>query len=106
MTVMLLTVAERAAHGRYASEPPDQETLEQFFFLDDADRGLVALHRGEHNRLGFALLLVGVRHLGLFPADVLETPRAVIDYVAEQVGVSDPSCLKRYGEREKTRLEH
>ncbi len=106
MTVTFLTVAERAAYGRYASGSPDQETLERFFFLDDADRALVALHRGEHNRLGFALLLVGLRHLGLFPADVLATPRVVIDYVAGQVGVSDPSCLKRYGEREKTRLEH
>ncbi len=106
MTVVFLSAAERAAYGRYASEPPGQEALERFFFLDDADRELVAQHRGDHNRLGFALLLVGVRHLGLFPVDVLETPRAVIDYVAAQVQVSDPSCLKRYSERDKTRLEH
>jgi hypothetical protein len=30
----------------------------------------------------------------------------VLDYVAAQLGVADPSCVKRYTERDKTRLEH
>ena len=30
----------------------------------------------------------------------------VLDYVAGQLGVADPSCVKRYTERDKTRLEH
>src|SRR5699024_3534503 len=106
MVATFLSAAEQAAYGRYASEPPEQEVLERFFFLDDADRDLVATRRGDHNRLGFALLLVSVRHLGLFPVDVLDAPQAVVEYVAGQVGVADPSCLKRYTEREKTRLEH
>jgi hypothetical protein len=33
-------------------------------------------------------------------------PVAAVDYVAGQVGVADPSCVKAYAEREKTRLEH
>jgi hypothetical protein len=32
--------------------------------------------------------------------------QAVLDYVAAQLGVADPSCMKRYTERDKTRLEH
>src|ERR1700721_600861 len=36
----------------------------------------------------------------------LDVPMGVLDYVAAQVGVADPSCVKRYAERDKTRLEH
>ncbi|SCG16482.1 protein of unknown function [Micromonospora echinofusca] len=80
--------------------------MERFFFLDDADRELVVTRRGAHNRLGFASQLVTVRFLGAFLSDPLDVPLVVLDYVAAQVGVGDPSCVKRYTEREKTRLEH
>jgi hypothetical protein len=79
--------------------------LERFCFLDEADLRLVGMRRGDHNRLGFALQLVTVRALGTFLADPLGVPPGVLDYVA-QVDVADPSGLKRYVEREKTRLEH
>jgi Domain of unknown function (DUF4158) len=35
---------------------PSQSDLEKLFFLNDADRQLIAKRRGAHNRLGFALL--------------------------------------------------
>ena len=38
--------------------------------------------------------------------DPLDVPLAVLGYVAAQLGVADPSCVKRYTERDKTRLEH
>jgi TnpA family transposase len=80
--------------------------LERFFFLDDADRERVARHRGDHHRLGFGLQLVTVRHVGRFLTDPLAVPGVVVDYVAEQVGVGDPSCVKRYTERRSTWFEH
>ncbi|MEH0973849.1 Tn3 family transposase [Micromonospora sp. CPCC 205546] len=106
MPTRFLTDDQIAQFGRFAAVPPDQEALERFFFLDDADRELVATRRGDHNRLGFALQLVTVRFLGTFLTDPLDVPLVVLDYVAAQVGVGDPSCVKRYTEREKTRLEH
>jgi hypothetical protein len=56
--------------------------------------------------LGFALQLVTVRYLGCFLADPLAVPTEVVDVVAAQLEISDPSCVKRYTEREKTRLDH
>jgi hypothetical protein len=100
-----LTAAEEAVYGRFTG-PPDQSVLERFFFLDDADRELVARRRGDHNRLGFAVQIVTVRRLGRFLEDPLDVPTVVVDYVASQVGVADPSCLKAYLERRPTRFEH
>lgn len=91
------------AYGRFVG--PWAE-LEGFFFLDDADRERVARRRGDHNRVGFALQLGTVRVLGTFLVDPLEVPPEAVDYVAGQLGVADPSSVKAYAEREKTRLEH
>lgn len=63
---------------------------------------LVAKRRGDHDRLGWALQLVTVRHVEAFLADPLDVPLVVLDYVAAQLGVADPSCVKRYTERTRS----
>jgi TnpA family transposase len=91
--------------GRFDSEP-SRADLERFFFLDDEDRKLIAKRRGDHNRLGFALQLTTVRYIGTFLVDPLEVPWPVVDYLAEQLEITDVSVVKRYTEREKTVYEH
>jgi len=103
--VEFLSDQEAAAYGRFGGSPPRAE-LERAFFLDDADRALIGRHRGEHNRLGFALQLTTVRSLGLFLADPLEVPDVVLDYLASQLEIADASCVARYTERRTTRFEH
>ncbi|MDP9869875.1 MULTISPECIES: DUF4158 domain-containing protein [Streptosporangium] len=105
MPVEFLTDEQAAAYGRF-TRVPTQAELERFFFLDDADRKLIAKRRGEHNRLGFALQLVTVRYLGRFLPGPVEIPVAVIDYVAERLGIVDASCVKRYAQRAETHREH
>jgi len=86
---------------------PSREALERFLFLDDGDRELVFRRRGDHNRLGFSLQLTTARYIGRFLPDPLEgVPTEVIDYLAEQLGIADPSCVKRYAQREPTHRDH
>ncbi|MER5322937.1 DUF4158 domain-containing protein [Streptosporangium roseum] len=105
MPVDFLSDSEATKYGRYDG-PPSRVEMEKIFFLDNEDMALIKAHRGRHIRCGFALQLVTMRYLGCFLADPLEVPNEVLDVVAGQLGIEDPSCVKRYTERDKTRLEH
>jgi len=105
MPVEFLTDDEAAAYGRYGAAPSQAE-LERVFFLDDEDQALIGLRRGDHMKAGFALQLVTVRWIGTFLEDPLDVPGAVLDFVAGQLGLADPSLVKKYAERVKTKSDH
>ncbi|MFF4763356.1 Tn3 family transposase [Streptomyces sp. NPDC001292] len=105
MPVEFLTDDQAEAYGKFAEEPTRPE-LERFFFLDDVDRDLIALRRTKHHQLGFALQMCTVRYVGLFLEDPLAVPWPVVEHLAVQLGIEDPSCVKRYTERLKTAYEH
>nr|WSX76815.1 Tn3 family transposase [Streptomyces sp. NBC_00899] len=105
MPVEFLTDEQAAVYAAYRGAPSRTE-LERFFFLDDADRELIEPKRRAHNRLGFAAQLTTARYLGVFLDDPADVPPEVVEYLAEQLNIGDPSVLKEYGERENTRLEH
>jgi TnpA family transposase len=104
--VEFLSDQEAAAFGRYGGSV-SQADLERFFYLDDADRKLVAGQREDHNRLGFSVQLTTVRYIGRFLADPLEgVPAEVVDFLAGQLRIADPPCVKRYAQRRQTHREH
>lgn len=74
--------------------------------VEDEERQLVDQRRGDHNRLGFGVQLGTVRMLGRFLDDPTTAPEVAINYVAEQLHISNPRCIEQYGERPKTALEH
>lgn len=85
---------------------PSLPDMEKFFFLDAFDREVIGRSRQDSHRLGVAVQIGTVRYKGLFLEDSLEVPWPVVDYLAEQLDIGDPSQVKRYGERPKTVYEH
>lgn len=47
-------------------------------------------------KVGFSLRLLTVRWAGAFLADPLDLPVVALDFVAEQLGIADPSRVKKY----------
>ncbi len=60
-----LTEEQASLSGQYVGDPSLTEQ-DQFCYLDAADLQRIDEHRGEHNRLGFALQLGTPRYLGTF----------------------------------------
>ena len=70
-------------------------------FIVELDACAASEHEG-----GFALQLVTVRWLGTFLDDPLDVPPPVLEFVAGQLGVTDPLVVNKYGERAKTLSDH
>jgi len=103
--VEFLTDEQAAAFGRFTG-PPSRTELDRYFWLDDADWERVDKRRGDHNRLGFGLQMTTVRYLGCFLPDPVAVPTPIVDFLAEQLGITDASCIKQYAARPATQWEH
>lgn len=88
------------------SRGPSQSELDRFCVLSDTDVERARQRRRPQNRLGFAVQLVTVRMLGRFLPDPLEVPWEIVERLADQLDVEDPSCVKQYGQRLPTQHEH
>jgi TnpA family transposase len=83
----------------------DERTIVRHYTLSLTDLDLIAKKRTASNRLGFAVLMCGMRFPGRV-LDVAETPpTAVLAFIADQVGVT-PAQFATYRLRPTNRREH
>jgi len=105
MPVDFLTVEQKAGYGRFCCKPNEME-LARYFLLDENDLAFISRCRGDDNRLGIAIQLTSIRFLGTFLPGVLQAPRNVKSFLANQLSIDSVSVLKSYGQRDTTKREH
>jgi len=104
MPVDFLTADQRSTYGHFGHDLSAKELATRFMF-EDKDRGLIGRRRSVRGRLGYGLQVLTVRHLGVFLADPLDVPWRLVEHVARQLDIADPTVVKTYGEG-TIRFEH
>jgi TnpA family transposase len=90
-----LSDEQRQRYANFTAAPsPDQ--LARYFHLDRSDREIIDGLRGDHNRLGFALMLGSVRFIGVFPGADVEIPGSVTAFLVDQLGLKKVPGLSGY----------
>lgn len=85
--------------------PTDRDALARHHTFTRTDLDLVATRRGDANRLGFAVQLALLRHPGLPLAHIGEPIDALVDWIAEQLGLPAIS-FAGYARRPQTMTDH
>ncbi len=85
--------------------PPEPRDLVRHFTLSAADLAVNRRCRGDHNRLGQALMLCYLRHPGRALRRGEQPPAALLAFVAEQIGVL-PDAMDAYLAAERNRQRH
>jgi len=98
----VLTTTER---DEFFALPGTDSQLMELFAFGDIDVATIFRHRGDANRMGFALQLCLLRcpGTGLFPD--ADPPAHLIRWVGRQLGI-DPELWHRYADRDATRRDH
>ncbi len=65
--------------------PSDAREVAECYTLSAVDLELVSVHRGEQNRLGFALQLCFLRHPGRAWTPEEQAPSPIVRFVAHQI---------------------
>jgi TnpA family transposase len=85
--------------------PVEQRELVRHYTLPSQDLAAAQRCRGDHNRLGYALMLCYLRHPGRALRAGENPPAAMVAFVADQIGVV-PGAMDEYVEAERSRQRH
>ncbi len=85
--------------------PTEPRELVRHYTLTEADLAMVRRSRGDHSRLGYALMLCYLRHPGRPLRTNERPPSALVSFVAEQIDVR-PEAIDDYLAAEQNRRRH
>jgi hypothetical protein len=83
----------------------DPRELVRHHTLSEADIAIIRRCRGDHSRLGYALMLCYLRHLGRQLRISEQPPAALVSFVARQIDVR-PETIDDYLSSEQNRRRH
>ena len=98
----LLTEMQRLAFTEPAT---DEREMVRHYILGAEDLALIDRRRGDHDRLGFAVMLCYLRFPGRTLRQDEQPPMAMLTFLAEQLKI-EAASFADYAERDKTRREH
>ncbi|MCL2312319.1 MAG: Tn3 family transposase [Firmicutes bacterium] len=85
--------------------PNTVDGIIQYYTFNEQDINIIMQHRGNHNRLGFAIQLCYLRYPGYVLPTSGKPPELLLSFVAEQLKI-DPIIWEDYAKRSTTRREH
>jgi TnpA family transposase len=87
-------------------EHMEKRELARYYTLSDEEKQIIKQQHGAPNRLGFAMQIAYLR----FPSRPLamgeQVPAFILDYIAEQIGISSKAMQQYASTRDETRREH
>ncbi|WP_161884464.1 DUF4158 domain-containing protein [Deinococcus alpinitundrae] len=98
-----LTPAQRQQFTRFPKL--DERLLARHYLLDATELNAVLARRRDFNRLGYAVQLTVLKHLGRGLAATEQPPEDVLIFLSEQLDL-DPTRYALYAQRANTRHEH
>src|SRR5438045_964271 len=98
----ILTATERL---QLLAFPEDVGELIRLLTFTKADLAFVRQHRGDHNRLGVAVLMSYLRYPGRVLGENEKPHELVLNLVAEQIEIPT-AAWESYAGRDETRREH
>ena len=104
MPTQFLSTAERRRLMDWPATVAEAD-LATYYTLDAADLEHIGERRGAGNRLGVALQLGALRHLGFVPDNLQHAPPAVLASLAPQLQVP-VTAIADYADRAQTRTDH
>lgn len=85
--------------------PTEQRDLMRHYMLSAADLAAIRRCRGDHNRLGHAMMLCYLRYPGRPLRSTERPPRPMLEFVADQISVL-PESVDVYLAAERNRRIH
>ena len=98
----VLSDVEKEKLLEFPSEEPD---IIRYYTLTERDISVISQHRGDHNRIGFAIQLCSLRFPGISLTSKNVFPKKALLFVTKQLNLNI-SALERYSQRKFTKYDH